>query len=91
MIGYATVYLTVPPVKDNRVVSVRNAAGRKSHPYGPLIRAFYWVVALRQNSRGRVSKEARGVCKARGVCRVKGVCGVCEGGEGFYSPGRAPI
>ena len=42
--------------------------GRRSHPYGPLIRAFYWAVALRQNSRGRVSKEARGVCEAKGVC-----------------------
>ena len=60
MIGYATVYLTVPPVKDNRVVSVRNATGRKSHPYGPLIRAFYWAVALGQNSR-EVSKELKGV------------------------------
>ena len=64
--------------------SVRNAAGRRSHPYGPLIRAFYWAVALGQNSRGRVSKEVRGVCEAKGVC---GVCGVCEGGEGFYSQG----
>ena len=72
------------------VIAVRNATGRRSHTYGPLIRAFYWVVALRQNSGGRVSKEARGVCKARGVCRVKGVCGVCQGGEGFYSPGRLP-
>ena len=70
MIGYATVYLTVPPVKDNRVVSVRNAAGRKSHPYGPLIRAFYWAVALGQNSRGRVRKEAKRVCEAKGVCEV---------------------
>ena len=43
--------------------TVRNAAGRKSHPYGPLIRAFYWAVALGQNSRGRVSKEAKGVCE----------------------------
>ena len=40
--------------------TVRNVAGRRSHPYGPLIRAFYWAVALRQNSRGRVSKEVRG-------------------------------
>ena len=72
---------------------VRNATGRRNHPYGPLFRAFYWAVALGQNSRGRVSKGARGVCEAKGVCgvkgvcRVKGVCGVCEGGEGFYSPG----
>ena len=68
--------------------TVRNAAGRRSHPYGPLIRAFYWAVPLGQNSRGRVSKEVRGVCEAKGVCRVKGVCGVCQGGEGFYSPGQ---
>ena len=77
--------LTMP--KPLTVWIVRNAAGRRSHPYRPLIRAFYWVVALRQNSRGRVSKEARGVCKAKGVCRGKGVCGICEGGEGFYSQG----
>ena len=62
--------LTIP--KPLTVWIVRNAAGRRSHPYGPLIRAFYWAVALGQNSRGRVSKEARGVCEA------KGVCGVCE-------------
>ena len=39
--------------------TVRNVAGRRSHPYGPLIRAFYRAVALGQNSRGWVSKEAR--------------------------------
>ena len=50
--------------------TVRNATGRKSHPYGLLIRAFYWAVALGQNSRGQVSKEAKGVCKAKGVCEV---------------------
>ena len=63
------------------VDSVRNAAGRRNHPYGPLFRAFYWAVALGQNSRGRVSKGARGVCEAKGVSGVKGVCrvnGVCE-------------
>ena len=49
---------------------VRKAAGRKSHPYGPLIRAFYWAVALGQNSRGRVRKEAKRVCEAKGVCEV---------------------
>ena len=57
---------------------VRNTVGRRSRPYGPLIRAFYWAVALGQNSRGRVSKEVRGVCEAKGVCWVKGACGVCE-------------
>ena len=62
--------LTIP--KPLTVWIVRNAAERRSHPYGPLIRAFYWAVALGQNSRGRVSKEARGFCEA------KGVCGVCE-------------
>ena len=52
------------------VVNVRNTVGRKSHPYRPLIRAFYWAVALGQNSRGRVSKEAKGVWEAKGVCKV---------------------
>ena len=52
------------------ILSVRNAAGRKSHPYGPLIRAFYWAVTLGKNSRGRVSKEAKGVCEAKGVHEV---------------------
>ena len=51
-------------------ILVSNAAGRRNHPYGPLFRAFYWAVALGQNSRGRVSKEARGVCEAKGVCEV---------------------
>ena len=74
-----------------RVVLVRNATGRRSHPYGPLNRAFYWAVALGQNSRGRGSKGARGVCRVKGVCGVKGVCRVCEGGEGFYPLGGAPI
>ena len=62
-----------------KTVTVRNAAGRRNHPYGPLFRAFYWAVALGQNSRGRVSKGARGVCEAKGVCGGKGVCGVCRG------------
>ena len=64
MVGVSP-FLPVPP-------DVRNTTGRRSHPYGPLIRAFYWVVALGQNSRGRVSKEARGVCEAKGVCGGKG-------------------
>ena len=72
MIGYATVYLTVPPVKDNRVVSVRNAAGRKSHPYGPLIRAFYWAVALGQNSQGAGKQGSEEGLRSKGSLRGKG-------------------
>ena len=75
---------------SHEIKSVRNTAGRRNHPYGPLFRAFYWGVALGQNSRGRVSKGARGrSAKQRESAGVKGVCRVCEGGEGFYSPGRA--
>ena len=74
---------------------VRNATGRRNHPYGPLFGAFYWAVALGQNSQGAAKQgceggavcEAKGVCGVKGVCGGKGVCGVCEGGEGFYSPG----
>ena len=51
---------------------VRNAVGRRSRPYGPLIRAFYWAVALGQNSWGRVSKEARGGLRSKGSLRGKG-------------------
>ena len=43
--------------------------GRRNHPYGPLFRAFYWAVALRQNSRGRVSKEARRGLRSKGSLR----------------------
>ena len=53
-------------------VTVRNAVGRKSHPYGPLIRAFYWAVALGQNSRGRVSKEVTGGLRSKGSLLGKG-------------------
>ena len=66
------------------VITVRNVSGRKSHPCGPLIRAFYWAVAPGQNSRGRVSKEVKGVCEAKGVCEVWGV------GKGFIAPAGLP-
>ena len=38
---------------------------------------------------GKQGSEGGAVCEEKGVCGVKGVCKVCEGGEGFYSPGRA--
>ena len=66
-------------------LTVRNSAGRRSHPYRLLIRAFYWAVALGQNSRGRVSKEARWGLRSKGSLWGKGslrsLRGV-TGGEG---------
>ena len=71
----------------------KKPTGRRNHPYGPLFRAFYWAVAPaelpgpgKQGSEGVC--EAKGVSGVKGVCGGKGVCRVCEGGEGFYSPGR---
>ena len=49
--------------------------GKKEPPLWTVGEGLYWAVALGQNSRGWVSKGARGVCDAKGVCGVKGVCG----------------
>ena len=43
--------------------SVRNAAGRKSHLYGPLVKAFIGRSLSGTTPRGRVSKETKGVCE----------------------------
>ena len=53
---------------------VRKAGGRRSHPYGTLIRAFYWAVALGQNSWGRV-------CRVKGSLRGVGGSGGKESAE----------
>ena len=58
--------------------TVRNAAGRKSHPYGPLIRAF-------------IGRSLSGRTPGAGEQGSEGSLRGMRGGEGFYSQGRAPI
>ena len=43
--------------------------GKKEPPLWTVGEGLYWAVALGQNSRGRVSKETKGVCEVRGVRR----------------------
>ena len=41
--------------------------GKKEPPLWTIGEGLYWAVALRQYSRGRVSKETKGVCEVGGV------------------------
>ena len=43
------------------------AKRQKEPPLWTVGEGLYWAVALRQNSRGRVSKETKGVCEVGGV------------------------
>ena len=40
--------------------------GKKEPPLWTVSEGLYWAVALGQNSRGRVSKETKGVCEVGG-------------------------
>ena len=45
----------------------KKCRGKKEPPLWTIGEGLYRVVALRQNSRGRVSKETKGVCEVGGV------------------------
>ena len=45
------------------VPDVRKRGGKKEPPLRTVDEGLYWAVALGQNSRGRVSKETKGVCE----------------------------
>ena len=50
-------------------VLCKKRRGKKEPPLWTVGEGLYWAVALGQNSRGRVSKETKGVCEVRGVRR----------------------
>ena len=50
-----------------RVDFCKKCRGKKEPPLWTVGEGLYWAVALRQNSRGRVSKETKGVCEVGGV------------------------
>ena len=56
--------LTSSPTLGTRCKKHR---GKKEPPLGTVGEGLYWAVALRQYSRGRVSKETKGVCEVGGV------------------------
>ena len=41
----------------------KKCCGKKEPPLWTIGEGLYWAVALGQNSRGRVSKETKGVCE----------------------------
>ena len=51
------------------ILTVRKRHGKKKPPLRTVDEGLYWVVALGQNSRGRVSEETKGVCEGWGVGR----------------------
>ena len=56
--------LTSSPTLGARCKKCR---GKKEPPLWTIGEGLYWAVALGQNSRGRVSKETKGVCEVGGV------------------------
>ena len=47
-------------------ITVRKRRGKKEPPLRTVDEGLYWVVALGQNSRGRVSEETKGVFEVWG-------------------------
>ena len=66
LINYTSVKLKK---KQKRNFLCKKRHGKKEPPLWTVGEGLYWAVALGQNSRGRVSKETKGVCEVGGVRR----------------------